>query len=469
MSTISNLTVGTATTGNNASVTAGTPSGLLPGDLVLIFAAIRNSGAGKPNKPTGWEQVAENTAQNVRVFGRYWETGDVIPAVSFTGGVANADTYARALKARNVAKDMLANATVASASNASAQNVTWPALAPPGPGHLLAMLAWKQDDATSLTTPSGWTAQGLTNQTTGDDQLAALYTFLQTTDVDQAGGTITVTGGVAAIGSAVAVALAPAPTIAVTEVDLFPPRTRITVTDLTAGDDLIVYRLVGGVRTQVRGGTLSGATDPSFVVVDGEIPFDIPVSYEVVVNSFAIYTTAAVTYDLPGGKAVLSDAITGESSQFVIVNWDEKEYDRQASVFKVGGRNVVVVGSLGMFESTMEVFFEAYSSTENFRALIDSATEGLLQLRAPSGAYAGVNCYVSVVNAREKRFSQDGTDERRTWVIQVAETETWSDGLTARAFTYQDVLDYYSSAGGTYATLLSDKATYLAVRTSDWT
>ncbi len=467
--TITNVTVGTATTGNNASVTPGTPSGIIAGDLVLIFAAIRNTGAGKPVKPTGWEKITEVTAGNVAVFGRFWQTGDVIPQITFTGGVANADTYARAMKARGVALDMLANAVTATITNASAQNIAWPAIAPPGPGHLLAMLAWKQDDATSLTTPSGWTAQGLTSTTTGDDQMNALYTFLQTTDTDQAGGTITVTGGVAAVSAVLAVALAPAPAVVVTEVDLFPPRTRITVTDLTPGDDLIVYRLVGGVRTPVRGGSASGVTDPSFVVVDGEIPFDTPVSYEVVVNAFASYVTAAVTYDLPGGKAVISDAITGESSQFVIVSWDEKTYDRQASVFKVGGRNVVVVGDLGMFESTMEVFFEAYSSTENFRALINSATEGLLQLRAPSGQYAGIDCYVSVVRAREKRFSQDGSDERRTWILEVAETETWSDGLVARAFTYQDVADYYATAGGTYATLLSDKPTYLAVRTADWT
>jgi hypothetical protein len=465
--TISNITVGTAATGNNASVTPGTPSGLAAGDLVIILAAIRNT-AGAPATPAGWTAVAANTTANVRMFGRFWQTGDTIPLITFAGGVANADTYARALKCRGAALDTLVETTAAAQDNVSAANIAYPAFDTPGSDMLLLLAAWKQDDATTYSTPSGWTAQGMTSQTTGDDMSVALYTLLQTTEADITSGSITVTGGASAISAALIWAVRSAPVIAVTELDLFPPRVLVSVTGLTLGDDVTIYRVVGGERTAVRDGDLTSATDPSFVVTDGQLPFGVPVSYVAVVNSVAEYSTAPATYTLAGGKPALSDAITGEASEFVIVAWDEKSYEPQASVFKVGGRNVVVMGELGQYEGTMEIFFEAYSSSEQFRTLIATATEGVLQLRTPNADYLGVDSYLSVITARERRFSQDGTDERRTWVLQVVETEEWSEGLAASAFTYQDVADFYSSTG-TYADWAGDYATHLGAALGDYT
>lgn len=464
---INNLTVGTATTGNNASVTPGAPSGLAVGDLVVIFSAIRNSGTGVANCPTGWTPLIAG-ANNVQLCGRFWETGDSMPLMTFTGGVANADTYARALKARGVGLDTLTELAAQMSANLSAQNIAYPSYTVTGDGQLLLMALWKQDDATSIATPAGWTSQGLTNQTTGDDQLVQLYTLQQSTAANVVGASAVVTGGVAAISKGVVLAIKPAPSLTVTEVNLYPPRTQITINGLTLNDDVQVYRSVAGVRTAVRGGALSGATDPAFVVIDAELPFDIPVSYEVVVNSSATYTSAATTYQLGSPKTILSDAINGVASEFVIVAWDEKTYDRQASVFKVGGRNVVVTGDLGQFEATMEIFFEAYSSVEAFKELLRQSTEGVLQLRSAESQYEGVDCYLSILSIRERRFSQDGSDPRRTFVLELAEVESWSPGLVSKAFTYADVTAFYASAAGTYATLKSDHATYLSVRTADW-
>lgn len=463
--TITDLTVGAVSFGINNSLTPGTPSGLVAGDFMVIVAAIRNSGAGTPNTPTGWTKISDNG--NLCVFGRYFETGDVMPLVSFTGGVANADTYVRALKARGVAKDMLSEAPGSIANNSSQQNIAFPSYDVLGDDHLLLMALWKQDDCTSIATPGGWTSQGLTNMTSGDDMLVQLYTQLQTTAADITGSAAVVTGGTAQIGRGSIVALRPAPAIAVTAFDLFPPRNAVSVTGLTPGDDVLVYRIVDGERTLLRGGSASTVTDTSLVVVDGELPFGVPVSYVAVVNSVAEYETAQATYTLPGGKPVLSDAITGESSQFVIVSWPEKQYQRQASVFAVGGRNVVVSGDLGMFEGRIEIFFEAWSSSEQFLELLNGATEGVLQLRRPVAGYDGVDCYLAVLGANETRFSQDGTDERRTWVLEVAETESWSDGFTARAFTYADVTTFYT--GLTYADLLDDHARYVDLLLADFT
>ncbi len=461
--TITDLTVGTAATGNNASVTPGTPSGLADGDLMLIVAAIRNSGAGTVNTPSGWTRLTPSG--NVAILGRYYVSGDTMPLVTFTGGVANADTYARALKCRGAGKDVLAATAPVTQANASAANIAYPAVNVLGPGHLVLAALWKQDDATSLTTPSGFTAQGLTNMTTGDDMLVALFTYLQVAEADISAGSSTVTGGVAAISSAAMLSIKPAPSITVQELDLWPPRTQITVSGLTIGDDIELFRVVGGVRTAVRAGSSAAVTDTSFIRVDGEIPFDVPVSYVAAVNAAGEYTTAAVTYDLPGGKAVLSDAISGLSAEVVIESWPEKVYDLQASVIKAGGRNIVVSSDVGMFEATLQLFFEEWSSSENFLTLVRAATEGTLQLRRPLSTYDGVDCYIGIVGMRERRFSQDGTDGRRLWQVTVAETDGWSSALEAQGFTYNDLATAYT--GLTYDDVDDDYATYLAVAQAD--
>jgi hypothetical protein len=67
--------------------------------------------------------------------------------------------------------------------------------------------------------------------------------------------------------------------IATSTQDSYPPRVLVSVTGLTAGDVVTVYRSVGGVRTQLRGGEAITATDPSLVITDAELPFGIPVTY----------------------------------------------------------------------------------------------------------------------------------------------------------------------------------------------
>ncbi len=463
--TISNITVGTASTNVNASVTPGAPSGLAVGDLVIIHAAIRAT-TSSPNLPTGWKLVGSN-ANGGAVFGKIWATGDTMPTVTFSVSVANADTYARAFKCRDFGPDALAGLTAVSQVNASAQNIAYPALDVPGRDHLLALMVHKFDDATSLSTPASWTAQGLTSQVTGDDQLAALYTWLQTTETDVAAGSITVTGGVAAVSDAFILAIKSTAAITVQSLNLFPPRTQISVTSMVINDALEIYRVVAGERTLLRNGKKDQVTDPSYVVVDGELPFGIPVKYEAVINGVAVYTSSTASYAPPGGKVILSDAVTGDASEFIITAWDEKAYDTPNSVFTVGGRNVVVIGQVGLFEATLRIYFDAYSSSTNFKALLTTATEGILQLRSPDSVkYEGVNSYLSIINAKEKRFSQDGSDPRREWELTVVETEAWSDGQIASGFTLQDIATKY--AGLTLANYAADYPTLLAAAQADY-
>ncbi len=461
--TIGSKTVGTAATGNNASVTPGAPSGLTAGDLMIIIAAIRGTSA-TVNTPTGWVRLTN--AGNFVALARIYQTGDSMPLVTFTGGAAGDDTYACAQKWRGVSTDMITLMVTAQQSNASAQNIAYPALDVAGDNHALIMALWKQDDSTSIATPAGWTSDGLTNQTTGNDQLVQLYSQLQTSVADISSGSAVVTGGASAVSQAILLALKPAASISVLEQDVYPPRVLVTVSGLTPGDDVAVYRAVDATRTLVRAGTGTDVTDPAFLTVDAELPFGVPVYYIAVVNDVAEYASAPVTYTLPGGKVAITDAITGLAAEAVILSWPEKEYARPASTFKVGGRNVVIAGDLGMFEGTIELFFEAYSSGQNLFALLAAATEGIVQVRRPTDAYDGVDCYVAVLAARERRFSQDGSDGRRTWVLEVAEVEAWSSGLAALGFTYADLEAAYT--GLTYADLAGDYGTYLDLAQADF-
>lgn len=255
-------------------------------------------------------------------------------------------------------------------------------------------------------------------------------------------------------------------TIAVTATlqDSYPPRVVVAATGLTVGDFVELSRVVGGVRTPVRGGLDESVSDTSFVRVDAELPFGVPVHYHANVNDVGHDSTTA-TYTLTGGKVALSDAVSGLAAEVVILAWPDKAYSPQSSTFKVGGRNVVVQGALGQFESTVELFTETTSSRDNLWALLRNCTEGIIQVRQPGG-YDGVDSYIAVTDAKETRWSQDGSDPRRRHTLQIAEVEPWASVLEAHGYTLQDLADAY--AGQTLADLAMDYPTLLAVSQGDF-
>lgn len=254
--------------------------------------------------------------------------------------------------------------------------------------------------------------------------------------------------------------------ITATQQDSWPPRVLVSVTALNVGDAIELYRVVGGERTAVRAGEATGLTDTSFLRVDAELPFGTPVSYLAVVNGTDEYGTSAATYTLTGGKVAVTDAISGESAEVVIFSWADKTYTRPASIFKVGGRNVVVAGDLGMFQGDIELHVETTSSRDNLMNLLTNATEGVVQIRQPGG-YDGVDSYLAVLDVAERRFSQDGSDQRRNITLSVAEVEGWAPALEASGFTLQDIGDFYT--GLTLQDLSDDYATLLAIAQGDFT
>lgn len=181
------------------------PAGLAAGDLMVLHASIRNSGAGTVDTPTGWTLMA--ASGNLALLGRRYVAGDTAPTVAYTGGVANATVMARIHGFHNAE---LVPATSNGQLNASAQNIAHPALTVPGDNHLILVAGWKQDDWTSVAPLAGMAEIADDTTLSGDDASQVLDYVIQTTAADIAAGAFVVTGGLAAISRAIVAAVEPA-------------------------------------------------------------------------------------------------------------------------------------------------------------------------------------------------------------------------------------------------------------------
>lgn len=259
------------------------------------------------------------------------------------------------------------------------------------------------------------------------------------------------------------------PTLETFVEDSWPPRVRLVLTGLIAGAQTVsLYRYAGawegGQRQLIRGGDVGLVTDTAVVRTDAEMPYGVPVEYAATVDG-NLYTTGLgpVVYALPGGQVAMSDAITGAAAEVVVMSWPDKTRPRRATRFDVGGRTVVVGGQLGAAESTLEVYTETETAAGALVTLLESATGGTVQIRQPGG-YGGVDAYLAVLQVTESRWSQDGTDQRRTFALDVVETEAWAPALEARGDTLQALADAYPP-GLTLQRISEDFATLLDIAT----
>lgn len=193
---------GTSSLAVNAAVTPTLPGSTAVDDLVLIHVSIRNSGTGVPVLPAGWSLMA--SFNNEAIFGRIYDGVWTMPAVTFTGGVALADTIGQSAAFRRASISTL---SVAVTGNASQQNIPYPALNPSEAGCAVIIAGWKQDDWTSVSTPAGFTQIAASTSTAGDDASQVWNYVLQTTATAVAAGSMTVTGGASAISNGITVAL----------------------------------------------------------------------------------------------------------------------------------------------------------------------------------------------------------------------------------------------------------------------
>lgn len=202
-------TLGTVAHASNASVSPGAPSG--SGGLLVMLAAIRNSGTGTPNTPTGWTLVPCEPVSNFRMFLRVADgTATDTPTVTFANGVANADTSAQILRVTGAQINSATRAIrgYANCLNASAQDIAIPGLVMREGYNLIIAAGWKQDDWTSVAPPAGFTEIDEPDTTTGDDQGFTWARVQQgATPAAIAASSFVVTGGASAISRAMIVAI----------------------------------------------------------------------------------------------------------------------------------------------------------------------------------------------------------------------------------------------------------------------
>lgn len=251
----------------------------------------------------------------------------------------------------------------------------------------------------------------------------------------------------------------PLPSLALTVQTVYPNRVLISVTGLTVGQLVSVSRIPAGstTRTAVRGADAITVTTGTLVLVDAEAPFGVLLTYYLTVDQV---DTSSVTVTLSLTKAALSDAISGNSAEVVVLAWPEKRIERTSSVFAVGGRNIVVSGQAGGFSGTIDLFVETDDTKNNVLDLLRDATSGIVQLRSDQSATSdGFDCYIVAQSWVEQRYSQDGTDERRIISMDVVSTTAWGPTLESSTFTLADIALAYPASvlrdiADDYATLL---------------
>lgn len=248
--------------------------------------------------------------------------------------------------------------------------------------------------------------------------------------------------------------------------ETYPDRVLVTATELAQGMRVTVTRRAAGETVRVPVRNFEDITSGVDVLTraDAEPPFGVNLTYTLTVDDVDL-ENEVLAVALSGGKVAISDAIAGNAAEVVILAWPEKSRVRPTSVFPVGGRNIVVSGSRGGFSGTIEVFTETDDQKNNLLDLLDTATSGIVQVRQ-SGPYDGVDAFVSVQSDTERRYSQDGSDERRVIVLDVVEATRWAPGLESSTFTLADIATAYT--GLTLQELANDYATLLGIAQGDY-
>lgn len=202
------VAAGTTASAVNAAVTPGLPAGHAAGDLLLLVAAVQNTGTGTVDTPAGYTRLMSSPSGNVRVFAKIDGGAEVVPTVTFTGSAATSDTMGVLFAFRDMCADL--NRIVhnsASQANASGQNIATPALLVRQDNCLVVFVGWKQDDWTGSASPSGFTEILDAAVTAGDDMGLTVAYRIQSTAVDASPDRFTITGGLSAVSSSIAVAL----------------------------------------------------------------------------------------------------------------------------------------------------------------------------------------------------------------------------------------------------------------------
>lgn len=188
---------GTATHADNAAVTPGAPAGVVTGNLIVVFAAIR-IGGGTLATPSGyvrWPVFADDS--HMAVFAKVAASnGEAMPSIVPSGGAAGDTVSAQATRWGGTFYDPAATPVRwGNSALALGADIPYPATRSIYDNSLVLYLGWRSDDWTSVATIAGATEIGEPSTTTGSDQGLVWDYLIQTTPTDIAAGTFVVTGG----------------------------------------------------------------------------------------------------------------------------------------------------------------------------------------------------------------------------------------------------------------------------------
>lgn len=207
------IAVGAASHADNAAVTPALYAGHTADHVIFVVAAIRSSGTGTLQTPTGYTRLPIFAAtDNVQVFAKVHDGTESNPTVTPSGGAAG-DTVSAFTFGLGNAPITLADLgdIVIGANppllNASAANIAYSGMYTPYAGSLQLIVAWKQDDYTSVAAPAGFTEMIEASTTTGNDQSLYVAYRIDSTPAAVDSGSLVVTGGASAISRSAVVAL----------------------------------------------------------------------------------------------------------------------------------------------------------------------------------------------------------------------------------------------------------------------
>ena len=246
---------------------------------------------------------------------------------------------------------------------------------------------------------------------------------------------------------------------------VFPPRNLVSVTGLLSDNitSVSVYRQYGTDQTPVRAASGINTTGADVLLrVDAEQPFGVSINYgatltDVNGNSWTVFSgpiTSTVDSD------VISDAVQGTGATIFIEEWPDKKRTRDATVFNVGGRLVVVGRPRSGAQATVTVSTDTDDDGNALEAVLNAATEGVILIRSQV-TNPHVDGHQALLDDDEKPNWQTAY---RAWDLSLAEAEPWPDTLEAAGFTLQDIANNYS----TLSDLAADFATLLAIAQYDF-
>lgn len=209
------VAAGAASHADNAAVTPAMFAGATARDGIFVLAAIRSSGTGTVTMPADYARLTSvwGASLNAALFFKAHSGSESNPTVTPVGGAAGDTVTAFTFGFRGTPStltdpdDMVV--TALALLNASAANIAYGGIYPRyQEGCVVLLLAWKQDDYTSIAVPSGFTEILEASTTTGSDQSLYAAYAIQTTSAVVNEGSLVVTGGASAISRSAVVAIA---------------------------------------------------------------------------------------------------------------------------------------------------------------------------------------------------------------------------------------------------------------------